>query len=171
MEDGWTSSKDLDISRVRAAIVAELELIQAQDENSRKSEAERAMRKLNARGRASGALPSDCSTGCAASCQSQWRGHGVSQTKMFRQLGVRSASRNRFEKFDLGDELSSVRREVTAPGRREGDRIHAARFEWVISPWCAISFCRFCNPLGIVFAIGALHLLCAMATEHANGLS
>ena len=46
-EDAWTSGKDLDLPRVRAAAVAELELIQTEDENSRKREAERAMRKLN----------------------------------------------------------------------------------------------------------------------------
>jgi len=46
-EDAWTSGQDLDISRVRAAVVAELDLIQTEDENSRKREGERAMRRLN----------------------------------------------------------------------------------------------------------------------------
>jgi hypothetical protein len=47
LEDAWASGQDLDVSRVRAAVVAELELIQTEDANWRKREAERAMRKLN----------------------------------------------------------------------------------------------------------------------------
>jgi hypothetical protein len=47
LDDAWTPSKDIDLSRARAAVVAELELIQGQDENVRESEAERAMRRLN----------------------------------------------------------------------------------------------------------------------------
>jgi hypothetical protein len=46
-EDVWASSQGLDMSRVRAAVVAEQELIETEDENSRKREAERAMRKLS----------------------------------------------------------------------------------------------------------------------------
>lgn len=38
---------EVDVSRVRAAILSELELIQTEDESSRKREAERAMRQLN----------------------------------------------------------------------------------------------------------------------------
>ena len=47
LEDAWASGRDMNLSRVRAAAVAELELIQAEDENSRKREAERALRQLN----------------------------------------------------------------------------------------------------------------------------
>jgi len=47
LQDSWTSGQDLDIPRVAAAVVAELDLIRTEDENSRQREAERAMRKLN----------------------------------------------------------------------------------------------------------------------------
>lgn len=45
--DAWESGKNLDLLRVRAAVVAELDLIRTEDENFRKSEAERATRSLN----------------------------------------------------------------------------------------------------------------------------
>jgi hypothetical protein len=47
LEDAWASGYDLDMSRVRTALIAELELIRTEDENTRKREAERAIRKLN----------------------------------------------------------------------------------------------------------------------------
>jgi hypothetical protein len=47
LDDAWAPSKDVDLSRARAAVLAELDLIQGQDESARKSEAERAMRRLN----------------------------------------------------------------------------------------------------------------------------
>lgn len=47
LEDAWSTGPDLDTARVRAAIVAELVLIQAEDENWRKREAERAARRLS----------------------------------------------------------------------------------------------------------------------------
>jgi hypothetical protein len=47
LEDAWASGNDLNMSRVRTALIAELELIRTEDENTRKREAERAMRKLN----------------------------------------------------------------------------------------------------------------------------
>jgi hypothetical protein len=45
--DTWASGNDLKTARVRAALIAELELIQTEDENIRKREADRAVRKLN----------------------------------------------------------------------------------------------------------------------------
>jgi hypothetical protein len=45
--DAWTLGKDLEIARVRDAVVAELDLIKTEDENSRQREAVRAMRKLD----------------------------------------------------------------------------------------------------------------------------
>jgi hypothetical protein len=47
LDDTWNSASDLDISRVRASVVAELDLIQSEDESSRKRESERAARQLN----------------------------------------------------------------------------------------------------------------------------
>jgi hypothetical protein len=47
LQAAWSSGNELDVSRVRAAVLSELELIQTEDENSRKGEAERAMRQLN----------------------------------------------------------------------------------------------------------------------------
>jgi hypothetical protein len=47
LEDAWSSTKNVDVARVREALSAELNLIQEQDENARKSEAERAVRRLN----------------------------------------------------------------------------------------------------------------------------
>jgi hypothetical protein len=47
LEDAWKPSKDIDISRAREGVLAELGLIEGQDESARKSEAERAMRWLN----------------------------------------------------------------------------------------------------------------------------
>jgi hypothetical protein len=47
MQEAWPSGDEVDVSRVRRAVLSELELIQTEDENSRKREAERAMRKLN----------------------------------------------------------------------------------------------------------------------------
>jgi hypothetical protein len=47
LEDAWNSSKNIDVARVREALIAELNLIQEQDENARRNEAERAMRRLN----------------------------------------------------------------------------------------------------------------------------
>jgi hypothetical protein len=47
LSDAWNSGPELDIPRVRAAILAELDLIQAEDEKSRQREAERAARYLD----------------------------------------------------------------------------------------------------------------------------
>jgi hypothetical protein len=47
LQETWSSGNEVDVSRARAAVLSELELIQTEDENSRKREAERAMRKLN----------------------------------------------------------------------------------------------------------------------------
>lgn len=46
LEDAWTDGDDLDVTRVRAAIGAELELIHGQDTHSRQREADRARRQL-----------------------------------------------------------------------------------------------------------------------------
>jgi hypothetical protein len=46
MEDAWTAGDDLDPTRVRSAVRAELDLIQNQDNDSRQREADRAMRTL-----------------------------------------------------------------------------------------------------------------------------
>ena len=47
LQETWSSGSEVDVSRVRAAVLSELELIQTEDENSRKREAERAMRQLS----------------------------------------------------------------------------------------------------------------------------
>jgi hypothetical protein len=47
LQEAWVSGPEVDVSRVRAAVRSELELIQTEDESSRKREAERAMRQLN----------------------------------------------------------------------------------------------------------------------------
>lgn len=47
LKDPWNPGPDLDIARIRAAAIAELDLIQGEDENWRKSEAERAARRLS----------------------------------------------------------------------------------------------------------------------------
>jgi hypothetical protein len=47
LEDAWTLGKEVDVSRVRQAAAAELELVRAEDENARKRDAERAIRQLN----------------------------------------------------------------------------------------------------------------------------
>jgi hypothetical protein len=47
LQEAWSSGSEVDMSRVRAAVLSELELIQSEDERSRKREAERAMRQLN----------------------------------------------------------------------------------------------------------------------------
>ena len=46
-QEAWSSGNDVDLSRARAAVLSELELIQTEDEYSRKREAERAIRQLN----------------------------------------------------------------------------------------------------------------------------
>lgn len=46
-EEAWSSGSGLDTTRVRVAIIAELDLIQTEDENWRKREAERAARRLS----------------------------------------------------------------------------------------------------------------------------
>jgi hypothetical protein len=47
LSDAWNSGPELDIPRVRAAILAELDLIRTEDEKSRQREAERAARYLH----------------------------------------------------------------------------------------------------------------------------
>jgi hypothetical protein len=47
LQEAWSSGNEVHLSRVRAAVLSELELIQTEDENSRKREAERAMRQLS----------------------------------------------------------------------------------------------------------------------------
>jgi hypothetical protein len=46
LDDAWTNGDAADVSRVRAAALAELELIRAQDQESRDRESDRAMRQL-----------------------------------------------------------------------------------------------------------------------------
>lgn len=46
-QEAWSPGNEADVSRVQAAVLSELELIQTEDENSRKREAERAMRQLS----------------------------------------------------------------------------------------------------------------------------
>jgi hypothetical protein len=48
MDAGWHRDAELDVSRVHASVAEELALIETEDEDSRKREAERAARQLDA---------------------------------------------------------------------------------------------------------------------------